>query len=144
MLDVINEAFQLKKVDLRGYSPLALAFIGDSVFATVVKAVVIEHGNCSGSKLHKRSAHFVCANAQAKMYDLWKPSLTEEESDLLRRGRNAKSENTAKHATDEEYRKATGVECLCGYLFLKGEEERLVELIREGMESVSEEENSVV
>ena len=144
MLDVINETFQLNRVDLRGYSPLALAFIGDSVFATVVKAVLIEHGNCSGGKLHKRSSRYVCAGAQAKMYDLWETMLTEEESDLLRRGRNAKSENTAKHATDEEYRKATGVECLCGYLFLKGEEKRLTELIREGMKSVGEGDSSVI
>ncbi|MCR5267331.1 MAG: ribonuclease III [Lachnospiraceae bacterium] len=136
MLNTINETFDLHKVDLRTYSPLALAFIGDSVFATVVKAVIIEKGNCSGNKLHHYSAHVVRAESQALMYDLWKETVTEEEAVILQRGHNAKSVNTAKNATVQDYRKATAVETLTGYLFLEGREERLCELIRLGMEAV--------
>ena len=131
MLDCINETFDLHKVDLRTYSPLALAFIGDSVFATVVKAVIIERG-----KLHYYSAHLVRAESQALMYDLWKECISEEEAVILQRGHNAKTVNKAKNATDADYRKATAVETLTGYLFLAGEEERLCELIRMGIEAV--------
>ena len=136
MLDCINETFGLHKVDLRTYSPLALAFIGDSVFATVVKAVIIERGNCPGNKLHYYSAHLVRAESQALMYDLWKECISEEEAVILQRGHNAKTVNKAKNATDADYRKATAVETLTGYLFLAGEEERLCELIRMGIVAV--------
>lgn len=136
MLEEINKEFNLNMVDIRTYSPLALAFIGDSVFATVVKTVIIERGNCKGNKLHQYSAHIVKAESQAKMYDCFLDILSEEELSIIKRGYNAKSVNTAKHATLMEYRKATGVEALVGYLFLKGLEERLLELIRIGIETV--------
>lgn len=136
MLETINQTFGLHKVDIRTYSPLALAFIGDSVFAVVAKTVVIENGNCQADKLHRYSAHLVRAESQAIMYDLWQDLLTEEEALILKRGRNAKSVNTAKNASVQDYRKATGVEALCGYLFLQGNETRLCELIRAGVEAV--------
>jgi len=137
MLDTINQAFGLHKVDIRTYSPLALAFIGDSVFASVVKTVIIERGNCQANKLHHYSAHIVKAESQAVMYELWTEICSEEEVGILKRGRNAKSVNTAKNATVEDYRKATAVEALTGYLFLQGEEERLCELIYEGIQAVN-------
>ena len=136
MLDTINSTFGLHKVDTRTYSPLALAFIGDSVFAAVVKTVVIEQGNCQADKLHRYSAHLVRAESQAIMYDLWMDTVNEEEALILKRGRNAKSVNTAKNATVQDYRKATGVEALTGYLFLNGQEQRLCELIRAGVDAV--------
>ena len=136
MLDRINETFGLHKVDLRTYSPLALAFIGDSVFATVVKTIIIERGNCQGNKLHYHSAHLVRAESQALIYDLWQDIVTDDERTILKRGKNAKSVNSAKNATIQDYRKATGVEALCGYLFLDGKEDRLCELIRQGVEAV--------
>ncbi len=136
MLNTINDTFGLHKVDTRTYSPLALAFIGDSVFAAIVKTVVIEKGNCQADKLHRYSAHLVRAESQALMYDYWQDLLTEQEVAILRRGRNAKSVNTAKNASVQDYRKATGVEALTGYLFLEGQEERLCELIRAGVEAV--------
>ena len=136
MLDSINKEFGLNMVDIRTYSPLSLAFIGDSVFATVVKSVIIERGNCSGNKLHQYSAHIVKAESQAIMYDFWEAILSEEELSVMRRGYNAKSQNTAKHATVKDYHKATGVEALVGYLFLKGLEERLLELIHLGIDQI--------
>lgn len=136
MLDIINKEFNLKQVDIRTYSPLALAFIGDSIFATVVKTIVVERGNCPGSKLHGYSAHIVKAESQALMYDALLEIATDEETSILKRGYNAKSVNTAKNATIMDYRKATGVEALIGYLFLKGEEERICVLIRRGIEAV--------
>ena len=133
MLDKINSEFKLDKVDLRSYSPLALAFIGDSIFAAVVKTVIIERGNCQGSKLHQYSAHIVKAESQALMYDKWQDILSEDELSVMRRGHNAKSANSAKHASLKEYHKATGVEALIGYLFLKGDEDRICELIHMGI-----------
>lgn len=138
MLEGINKEFNLEMVDIRTYSPLSLAFIGDSVFATVVKTVVIERGNCGGNKLHQHSAHIVKAESQAKMYDHFQDLLNEEELSVMKRGYNAKSVNTAKHATLNEYRKATGVEALVGYLFLQGKQERLLELIRIGINVIDD------
>lgn len=136
MLDNINKEFDLKLVDIRTYSPLSLAFIGDSVFATVVKTVIIERGNCQGNKLHQYSAHIVKAESQAVMYDLFLDILDEEELAVMKRGYNAKSVNTAKHATVTDYRKATGLEALMGYLFLTDREERICELVRIGMAAI--------
>ncbi len=137
MLDKINHEFGLHNVDIRTYSPLSLAFIGDSVFATVVKTVMIEKGNCQADKLHRRSAHIVRAESQALMYDTWQGVLSEEEAEILKRGRNAKAVNTTKNASVQDYRKATAVETLVGYLFLQNREERLCELIRIGIEAVN-------
>ncbi len=136
MLNKINREFSLHNVDIRTYSPLALAFIGDSVFATVVKTIVIEKGNTHSDKLHRKSAHLVCAQSQALMYEKWREILSTEEADVLKRGKNAKAVNTTKNASEEDYRKATAVETLTGYLFLQGREERLIELIRIGIEAV--------
>ena len=73
------------------------------------------------------------AQAQAEMMEVLQPHLTEEEADIYRRGRNAKSPTMAKNATMSDYRKATGFEALMGYLYLQDEFERLVELVKIGL-----------
>ncbi len=123
-----------KKTDIRTYSPLALAFLGDAVFSLVIRTVVVSEGNRQAQKLHQATSYYVCAGAQAKIGDAIAELLTEEERVIYRRGRNANPAHQAKNATTEEYLKATALETLCGYLYLQDETERMLELIREGIE----------
>ena len=135
ILTEINSQFGLEKVELRTYSPLALAFIGDSLYDVVVKTVIVERGNCQVNKLQNRTAQIVKAVTQAKLYDYLKDGhISEEEEAVMRRGRNEKPYTKAKNASYGEYCKATGLEALVGYLFLKNETQRLVELIKLGIE----------
>jgi len=134
ILSVINDVFEVKNVDPNGYSPLALAFIGDSVFDVVIKSIMVEMANCQVNKLQNRTSKIVRATSQALIADALADILTEEESNILRRGRNAKPYTKAKNASYSEYCKATGLEALVGYLFLKNDTERLVEIIKLGIE----------
>lgn len=133
-----NEALRLKEMDPGMYSPLALAYIGDAVYELIVRTMVINHGSIQVNKMHKKSASLVNAGTQAEMMRLIIEELTEEETAVYKRGRNAKSVTTAKHATVVDYRTATGFEALCGYLYLTGSLERLVTLISHGFEKIGE------
>ena len=138
IFDNIKEQFKLNNTELAKYSPLTLAFIGDCVFDLVVKSVVVLEGNCPANMLHRKSAHIVKAESQSRMTDYFIENelLSEAEKDVVRRGRNAKSYTTAKNASVSDYRKATGIEALIGYLYLDGRTDRIVELIKLGMEYV--------
>ena len=125
-------------MDPRTYSPLALAYIGDAVYELIVRTMVINHGSIQVNKMHKKSASLVNAGTQAEMIRLILEELTEEETAVYKRGRNAKSVTTAKHATVVDYRTATGFEALCGYLYLTGRLKRLVTLISHGFEKIGE------
>ncbi len=116
------------KIKANEYSPLNLAYIGDAVFEVFVRTMVIENGNMPVSKLHKISKEFVNAKAQAEMFEKIKDRVTPEELAVLKRGRNAKSFTSAKNASITDYRHATGLEALFGYLYIKGENERLAEI----------------
>ena len=131
-----REALRLKEMDPGTYSPLALAYIGDAVYELIVRTMVISHGSIQVNKMHKKSASLVNAGTQAEMIRLMMEELTEEETAVYKRGRNAKSVTTAKHATVVDYRTATGFEALCGYLYLMGRLERLVTLISHGFEKI--------
>ncbi len=114
--------------------PLVLAYIGDAVFEVAVRQYLIGHSNLRPHHLHREATKFVSAGAQARMLFRIEPSLTEEETDMVRRGRNAKSGSVPKNADVLEYRHATGLECLAGYLYYSGRVGRLEELIRRGLE----------
>ncbi len=94
---------------------------------------LVDQGNTSPSKLHKMSAHIVRAESQAAVIDSLQEILTDEEKEVARRGRNAKSNTHAKNASVMDYRKATSLEALLGYLYLKGEDKRILELIKAGL-----------
>lgn len=130
------EEFGLKEQDIRTYSPLTLAYIGDAVFEVVVRTVLVGRKNTQPEKLHKAATKIVKAETQALMIEALKENLTEEELTIFKRGRNAKAATKAKNATMSEYRKATGFEALIGYLYLKGETERILKLIHTGTEKV--------
>ena len=110
----IKERFHLGDVDIRTYSPLTLAYIGDGIYDLVIRSVVVGRGNTKAGKLHQTTSQLVKAHAQSEMMHAIEPELTEEESDVFRRGRNAKSPTMAKNATMADYRRATGFEALMG------------------------------
>ncbi len=125
----IKSSLKLPDTDIKTYSPLTLAFIGDSIFDLIIRTCVVESGNAPVNKLHKRCSVLVQASAQADLYHMIKDQLTEEESAVFKRGRNAKSFTSAKNAGVVEYRTATGLEALMGYLYLTDRMTRLLELI---------------
>ena len=129
----LNE-FGLEEQDIRTYSPLTLAYIGDGIFELVVRTVLVERKNTQAEKLHKAATKIVKAETQALLIEAIKEELTEEELAVYKRGRNAKAVTRAKNATMSEYRRATGFEALMGYLYLKGDMERMIKLIRLGAE----------
>ena len=128
------DEFELEEQDLRTYSPLTLAYIGDAIFELVVRTVLVERKNTQAEKLHKAATKIVKAETQALMIEAIKEELTEEELAVYKRGRNAKAVTRAKNATMSEYRRATGFEALMGYLYLKGDIERMIELIHLAVE----------
>ncbi|MEI3228644.1 MAG: ribonuclease III domain-containing protein [Lachnospiraceae bacterium] len=134
----IREQFDIKEVDIRTYSPLTLAYIGDGIFDLVIRSIVVGRGNTRANELHHRTSHIVKAHTQAEMAEKLLPVLTETENDIYRRGRNAKSPTMAKNATMSDYRKATGFEALMGYLYLTDQFERIVFLVKEGLAAIGE------
>ena len=131
----LKEKFSLPQVDIQTYSPLTLAYIGDAADELVVRTFLGDQGNSRPDRLHRKASSMVKAAAQAAMAEALKDSLTEEELSVYRRGRNAKSPTMAKNASMSDYRKATGFEALMGYLYLKGEQKRLIDLVYAGFVS---------
>lgn len=125
----IRQAWNLPDTDIKSYSGLTLAYIGDAIYDLVIRTYIVEHGNAPVNKLHKQVVKLVQASAQAKLYHTIQDKLTEEEEAIYKRGRNAKSFTSAKNADIIEYRTATGLESLIGYLYLTGQTTRLLELI---------------
>lgn len=118
------------------YSPLALAYIGDGVYEMYIRTYIISKGNAPVNKMHKGSRELVRATAQAKIYHIVEPMLTEDEQQVLKRGRNAKSISAPKNADITEYRHATGLEALIGYLYIEGKIDRITEIIYTGLEQL--------
>lgn len=120
--------------DVRTFSPLALAFLGDAVYSLIIRTSVLARGNRQAEKLHNETTRLVRAGKQAAIgravYDL----LTSEEQKVYRRGRNSHPMHHAKGSSLEEYLQATALETLCGYLYLQGRTDRLMELLRTGLE----------
>lgn len=119
---------QVSNTDIRMYNPLVLAYVGDSVYDTFVRTMLVADGSIQVNKLHKKAIGYVQAKAQADIINKLFDSLTEDEQDIVRRGRNTKSGTVPKNADVTDYRYATGFEALIGYLYLTGSMERLMEL----------------
>lgn len=118
------------------YSPLALAFLGDSVYEQLVRERLVVFANMPAGKLHNLSVKYVCCEFQSQACEIIEPHLSEEERDIMRRGRNASGIAPPKHSGVTEYRRATALECLFGYLHLLGRRERIEELFKKIWESV--------
>ena len=130
LLKQLKKEFECGEVDIRTYSPLTLAYIGDGIYDLIIRTVVVERGNRAAANLHKKSIKFVNATTQAAMLETIKEELSEEEQGVYRRGRNAKSYTTAKNASIGDYRKATGFEALLGYLYLQDRMDRVIEIVK--------------
>ena len=120
---------KLSASDVKMLNPLVLAYVGDSVYDTFVRTLLVSGGNGRVAKLHKMSIEFVKAKAQADILGKINELLTPEEQDIVRRGRNTKSSTVPKNADILDYRYATGFEALIGFLYLTGQIERLMEVI---------------
>ncbi len=121
----------------RGYSPLALAFIGDAVYETFVRSKILLKANTSANKLHKNAVFYVRAHGQSEAAKGLMTHLTAEEEEIFKRGRNAHSASVPKNADVTEYRAATGFEALVGYLYLTGQADRLDFLMEEAYNIIS-------
>lgn len=129
----IRESFAIEETDLNSYSPLTLAYIGDAIFDLIVRTAIVAKGNNKANNLHKSASTIVNAGSQSEMIENILPYLNEEEEAVYRRGRNAKSHTTAKNASISDYRRATGFEALIGYLYLKDDLDRIMELVKFGL-----------
>ena len=130
---MIMDTFPRKKLDIRGYSPLTLAYIGDAIYDLIIRTVVVSTANRPANDLHRFTVKYVKAGAQAQMIEAILPLLSEEEEAVYRRGKNSKPHTTAKNASIAEYMKATGFEAVMGYLYLTDDMERALYLVQEGI-----------
>ncbi|MGN0613288.1 MAG: Mini-ribonuclease 3 [Porcipelethomonas sp.] len=119
---------KLTEREVNQYSPLSLAFLGDSVYEQLVRERLLFSANLPVSKLHELKVSRVCAEYQSRAVEVISPLLTEKETAILKRGRNATGNTVPKHSSTADYRRATALECLFGYLHLLGAEERIHEL----------------
>ena len=133
-MGLVRQTFDLPEQDIRTYSPLTLAYIGDAIYDLIIRTMLVEKGNSQVNKLHQRASAMVKAVAQKEIMLVIEPLLTEEERGYYKRGRNAKAVTRAKNATMSEYRRATGFEALMGHLYLKDDIARMLELIHLGVE----------
>lgn len=136
LLKEILKTFPGKRQDIRAYSPLTFAYIGDAVYDLIIRTMVVERANRSVGDLHRITVKYVKAAAQARIMQALLGELTPEEQDVYRRGRNAKPGTKAKNATLADYLKATGFEALLGYLYLTDNMERVLELVKKGVELI--------
>ena len=135
MIDEVLSSFrnrdgELSSVSPSQMSPLVLAYIGDTVYDLFVRTMLVESTTLSAHGLHMRAAKLVCAAAQSRALLRIEQLLSEEEMSVFKRGRNAHMGSVPKNAEIIDYRRATGLEALMGYLYLLGRDERLSELMR--------------
>ena len=132
--EYLNDKFNIEPKDIRTYSPLTLAYIGDAIFDVVIRSILVNKGNTPVNKLHQRASQIVKATTQAAMVMALMDELTDEERDYYRRGRNSKPHTKAKNASTMDYLEATGFEAVIGYLYLTGDMDRICELVNRGIE----------
>ena len=137
-LSILKEVSQTEAGDVREYSPLTLAYMGDAVYELLIRTKVVTHGNAPVNKLNKKASQLAKAGAQSAMAEILAEYFTEEELSVYKRGRNAHSYTKAKNATTGDYRRATGFEAVFGYLYLKGDMLRISELFSLAMEEYKE------
>ena len=135
--EYINDKFGVESKDIRTYSPLTLAYIGDAVYDLIIRSVLVNRGNTAVNNLHKKASAIVKAPTQAAFAAAIMDELTEEEKDIFRRGRNSKPHTKAKNASTMEYLEATGFEAVMGFLYLSGDMDRALYLIKLGAEKLS-------
>ena len=127
----MGESIKTPVTDPSQYSPLVLAYLGDAVYELIVRERVLAEGNRQVNKLHKESTKYVNAAAQAELIMRIEDKLTDEEKAIYKRGRNANAHAAPKNQDVIAYRKSTGFEALIGWLYLRNDMDRIMELIGE-------------
>ena len=125
----------ISKGDISQMSPLVWAYMGDAVYEKFIREYVIRQGLCKNGLLHKKSIKYVSAKGQSQILKEIEDFLTDEEKDIVRRGRNSNPHSPAKNADIVEYKYATGFEALIGWLYLNEKEERLEEILKKCVEN---------
>ena len=128
-LRIFSETPVMSKGAAARLSPVTLSLVGDAVFELYIRTVLLLEGNHNAEHLHREKIRLVNAAAQAAMLQAMEERLTQAERDIVRRGRNAKHHSTAKNQSIRDYNLSSGLEALCGYLYLSGETVRLRELL---------------
>jgi ribonuclease-3 family protein len=130
----------MQKVDPKVTNTTALAYLGDAVYEVYVRKYVLEHGPGRADIMNRRAVRFVCADGQAKAARSMMEHgfLSEEEEKLLKRARNHTQTPKPRGTTPIDYKLATGLEALIGFLYLAGQEERLEEVVSEAMRIIKE------
>lgn len=141
LLEQMRQEIGERALDIRQVSPLALAYVGDTVFDLYVRTQLVLTKEEAPKLMHTDAVHFVKASAQAQMAKYLLDSLNENETAVLKRGRNQKSLSVPKNALLLDYKWATGFEALLGYLYVTGQSERLYELMHRATEWFTEKEN---
>ena len=119
----------LSEKEVKAMSPIALAYVGDTIFDLYLRSHLVAFTSMLPAKLHATASKYANAGAQAQIMYRIEKSLTEEEHEVFRKGRNAKSHTIPRNAKPYDYRMATAFECLLGYLYLTGQDERLLEVL---------------
>ncbi|MDR2044464.1 MAG: ribonuclease III [Clostridium sp.] len=140
LLGQIRHQFGGKAQDVRSYSPLPLAYLGDAVYDLIIRSVLVGQANRPVNELNQRAEAYVNAKAQSRLMERILDCLTEEEAAVYRRGRNAHPRSAARNASWKDYREATGLEALIGYLYLTERVSRILELVKAGIEKSGEKE----
>ena len=125
---------QLPPDQIRGFSSIGLAHMGDAVYELLVRTWLCAHGKATGKGLHRATVALVCAPKQAELAQRILPLLTEEEQAVFRRGRNANVHSIPAHASRAQYQQATALEALLGWLHLSGRHDRVEQLFAVMME----------
>lgn len=138
LFEIIKKNMELKEINITDYSPLTLAYIGDGIYEVVVRTMIVDEANRQVNKIHKAASELVNAKSQSAIIHLIMDMLTEEEQTIYKRGRNAKAVTRAKNASMSDYRTATGFEALMGWLYLSGQSDRMMRLVKEGIKRLKE------
>ena len=141
ILDFLLKPFNIEKKEAKEFSPLVLAYIGDAVYELIIRSILVSRGNRPVNKLNKEATSLVKAGAQAEIIKLLSPELSEEEFTLFKRGRNSSPHTMAKNSSMTDYKYATGFESLIGFLYLDNQFERVLGLVKIGLDRYLENED---
>lgn len=133
-MEIFDNLIKKDETEINMMSPLTWAYVGDSVYELYIRTYLSNNTYLNPHKMHVSSIKYVSAEAQYKI--LQKLNLSEDENEIVKRGRNTENHHLPKHATAEEYMYSTAFEALIGYLFLMKKEERLKEILKDCIEIV--------
>ena len=134
ILDYLLKPFNIERKEAKEFSPLVLAYIGDAVYELMIRSILVSMGNRPVNKLNKDATSLVKAGAQSEIIKLISDNLSEEEYTVFKRGRNSSPHTMAKNASMTDYKYATGFEALIGFLYLDNRCDRVLELVKLGID----------